>query len=138
MIFDLVVRSCVSWIFRFFQNPSRMPFLEALSANLCTKVRFWSHFGISGGPKIRRHRPVSGVVDKRGQHQRSAAFGGFPSLPPGVLSNTDAFDLRFYHFSCCPHFLPASRLQSRCVKWLASEGVQRCCPSTTTSFGRAF
>ena len=31
-----------------------------------------------------RHRPVSGVSNKRSQHQRSAAFGGLPSLPAGV------------------------------------------------------
>ena len=42
--------------------------------------------GVGGRPAttIRRHRPVSGVSDKRSQHQRTAAFGGLPSLPPGV------------------------------------------------------
>ena len=36
----------------FFQNPSRRPFLEAQSADLASKGRFWNHFGILGGPKI--------------------------------------------------------------------------------------
>ena len=36
----------------FFQDRSRRAFLEGPSADLCSKVRFWSDFRISGGPKM--------------------------------------------------------------------------------------
>ena len=36
----------------------------------------------SRGPEIRRHQPVSGVVNRRSQHQRSATIGGLPSYLP--------------------------------------------------------
>ena len=58
--------------------------MEGPSACLYSKVRFWTDFRFFRNPEIRRHRPVSGVSDKRSQHRRSAAFGGLPSLPPGV------------------------------------------------------
>ena len=80
------VHFCIDFhqIFMFFRTPSQRPFLEGPSARLASKVRFWCDFWFSRGPQIRRHRPVSGVSDKRSQHQRSATFGGLPSLPPGV------------------------------------------------------
>ena len=59
-------------------------FLDRGAARTRLKVRFGSDFRFSRGPKIRRHRPVSGVSDRWSQHRRSAAFGGLPSLPPGV------------------------------------------------------
>ena len=46
-----------------FQNPSRRPFLEAQSADLASKGRFWSHFGILGGPKI---DPWSTIFSQKG------------------------------------------------------------------------
>ena len=48
--------------FDFFQNPSRRPFREGSSANLRAKMRLWSHFGISGGPKI---DPWSGIFSEK-------------------------------------------------------------------------
>ena len=51
-VFGIIFPSIFHTNFMFFQKPSRRPFLEARSAGLSSKVRFWSHFGISGNPKI--------------------------------------------------------------------------------------
>ena len=44
--------------------------MEGPSADLCPKARFLIVIRFSRGPEIRRHRPVSGVSDKRSQDCR--------------------------------------------------------------------
>ena len=81
--------------------------MEGRCADLDPKVRFLTDFGFQLGPKIRRHRPVSSVSDKRSQHCEAppseacppylpASTGGIEMAPKTGLFGF-IFGIKFWH-----------------------------------------
>ena len=91
----------------FFRNPSRRPFLEVPSAGFHSKVRFWSDFRFSKGPKIR-----SGSACGPPERLRvgcSLAGSSTCSAPQAAV-----------HPTCAPH----PNLQCHCFLFTASSLLQ--------------
>ena len=56
----------------FFEDRSQRAFLEGKCADLCSKVRFWSDFGLLRGPKI---DPWGAILAQKGEKTRGPSSG---------------------------------------------------------------
>ena len=75
----------------FFRTPFQRPFLEGLSANLSSTVRFWSHFGFKGVPRM---TPLATIFGQKGA-KRLRPRAGRPgrNLAPKTLQRCIILDL---------------------------------------------